>query len=61
MGPEGQVPGPPVAGRSQLVLLADTPKLTCFYNSRANISCIWSQDGGLPDTSCRIHAKPAQR
>ncbi|KAM5336195.1 interleukin-2 receptor subunit beta isoform 1-T12 [Glossophaga mutica] len=39
----------------------DTPELTCFYNSRANISCIWSPDGGLPDTSCHIHAKPAQR
>ncbi|XP_054430400.1 interleukin-2 receptor subunit beta [Pteronotus mesoamericanus] len=39
----------------------DTSKLTCFYNSRANISCIWSRDGGLQDTSCRIHAQPDKR
>ncbi|PNI98226.1 IL2RB isoform 6, partial [Pan troglodytes] len=34
---------------------------TCFYNSRANISCVWSQDGALQDTSCQVHAWPDRR
>ncbi|XP_004589820.2 interleukin-2 receptor subunit beta [Ochotona princeps] len=53
-----------------LLLLATTPawaavddpgQLTCFYNSKANISCVWSQEGGLPATSCLIHARPERR
>ncbi|XP_040841680.1 interleukin-2 receptor subunit beta isoform X2 [Ochotona curzoniae] len=53
-----------------LLLLATTPawaavddpgQLTCFYNSKANISCTWSQEGGLPATSCLIHAQSANR
>uniref|UniRef100_H0WT80 Interleukin-2 receptor subunit beta n=1 Tax=Otolemur garnettii TaxID=30611 RepID=H0WT80_OTOGA len=39
----------------------DTSQLTCFYNSRANISCTWSPDGGLQGTSCEIQAKSIQR
>ncbi|XP_039102122.1 interleukin-2 receptor subunit beta isoform X2 [Hyaena hyaena] len=39
----------------------DTSRLTCFYNSKANISCVWSWDGDLKATSCRIHARPNQR
>ncbi|XP_066214412.1 interleukin-2 receptor subunit beta [Saccopteryx leptura] len=39
----------------------DASKLTCFYNSKANISCVWSQDGGLQATSCHIHAQPDKR
>ncbi|VFV47418.1 interleukin-2 receptor subunit beta [Lynx pardinus] len=39
----------------------DPSKLACFYNSKANISCVWSWDGDLQATSCRIHAKPDQR
>ncbi|XP_042549328.1 interleukin-2 receptor subunit beta isoform X1 [Dipodomys spectabilis] len=39
---------PAVKGRSQL---------TCFYNSRANVSCAWSPQEGLPATACRIHAR----
>ncbi|KAF6119144.1 interleukin 2 receptor subunit beta [Phyllostomus discolor] len=49
----------PIPGASTAV--QDTPELTCFYNSRANISCIWSPGRGLPDPSCRLHAKPQQR
>uniref|UniRef100_A0A8C3WIB6 Interleukin-2 receptor subunit beta n=1 Tax=Catagonus wagneri TaxID=51154 RepID=A0A8C3WIB6_9CETA len=36
-------------------------KLTCFYNSRANISCVWSWDGGPRVTPCHIHAQPDKR
>ncbi|XP_035552343.1 interleukin-2 receptor subunit beta isoform X1 [Canis lupus dingo] len=43
------------------VVNADTSKLTCFYNSKANISCIWSWDGDLQATSCKIHAQPDRR
>ncbi|XP_049482247.1 interleukin-2 receptor subunit beta [Panthera uncia] len=39
----------------------DPSKLVCFYNSKANISCVWSWDGDLQATFCRIHAKPDQR
>ncbi|XP_015446114.1 interleukin-2 receptor subunit beta [Pteropus alecto] len=39
----------------------DTSRFTCFYNSKANISCVWNWDGGLQPTSCRIHAQPDQR
>ncbi|XP_055993441.1 interleukin-2 receptor subunit beta [Sorex fumeus] len=35
--------------------------LSCFYNSRANVSCVWSPAGDLPDTSCRLVAKPKER
>ncbi|XP_062932439.1 interleukin-2 receptor subunit beta [Cynocephalus volans] len=35
----------------------DTAQLACFYNSRANISCIWSWAGGLQGMSCHIHAQ----
>lgn len=39
----------------------EASKLTCFYNSRANISCVWSRHGSLQNTSCRIHAQPDKR
>ncbi|KAB0400349.1 hypothetical protein E2I00_010445, partial [Balaenoptera physalus] len=39
----------------------DASELTCFYNSRANISCAWSRDGGLQVTTCHIHAQPDKR
>ncbi|OBS69404.1 hypothetical protein A6R68_02022, partial [Neotoma lepida] len=32
------------------------PHLKCFYNSRANVSCVWSQEEVLQVTSCHIHA-----
>nr|3QAZ_B Chain B, Interleukin-2 receptor subunit beta [Homo sapiens]3QAZ_E Chain E, Interleukin-2 receptor subunit beta [Homo sapiens]3QAZ_H Chain H, Interleukin-2 receptor subunit beta [Homo sapiens]3QAZ_K Chain K, Interleukin-2 receptor subunit beta [Homo sapiens]3QAZ_N Chain N, Interleukin-2 receptor subunit beta [Homo sapiens]3QAZ_Q Chain Q, Interleukin-2 receptor subunit beta [Homo sapiens]3QAZ_T Chain T, Interleukin-2 receptor subunit beta [Homo sapiens]3QAZ_W Chain W, Interleukin-2 receptor len=38
-----------------------TSQFTCFYNSRAQISCVWSQDGALQDTSCQVHAWPDRR
>ncbi|XP_004743223.2 interleukin-2 receptor subunit beta isoform X1 [Mustela putorius furo] len=40
---------------------ADTPKLTCFYNSKANISCAWNWDGDPQASSCKIHAWPDRR
>ncbi|XP_048205369.1 interleukin-2 receptor subunit beta [Perognathus longimembris pacificus] len=33
------------------------PQLTCFYNSRANVSCVWSPEGGVPAQPCHIHAR----
>lgn len=39
----------------------DASKLTCFYNSKANISCVWNWDGALQATSCHIHAHPDRR
>ncbi|KAK1341580.1 hypothetical protein QTO34_017995 [Cnephaeus nilssonii] len=51
----------PRSQHSPLLLLADTSTLTCFYNSRANISCVWSRDGGLQATSCHVHAQPDRR
>ncbi|XP_007939936.1 interleukin-2 receptor subunit beta [Orycteropus afer afer] len=39
----------------------DTSTLTCFYNSRANISCVWSQHGVLQATGCQVHAQPHKR
>lgn len=39
----------------------EASKLTCFYNSRANISCVWSRHGGLQNALCQIHAQPDKR
>ncbi|XP_004447082.1 interleukin-2 receptor subunit beta [Dasypus novemcinctus] len=43
------VPGPAAAKN-------DAARLTCFYNSRANISCLWSQNGSSPAAPCFIRA-----
>uniref|UniRef100_G1Q8J5 Interleukin-2 receptor subunit beta n=1 Tax=Myotis lucifugus TaxID=59463 RepID=G1Q8J5_MYOLU len=32
-----------------------------LLHSRANISCVWSRDGGLQATSCHVHAQPDRR
>ncbi|XP_036722269.1 interleukin-2 receptor subunit beta [Balaenoptera musculus] len=53
--------GHPAASHARLILPADASELTCFYNSRANISCAWSRDGGLQVTTCHIHAQPDKR
>lgn len=53
--------GRPAAGHSRLILSADASKLACFYNSKANISCVWSRDGDPRATSCKIHAQSDQR
>nr|XP_045009411.1 interleukin-2 receptor subunit beta [Jaculus jaculus] len=37
------------------------PQLACFYNSRANISCVWSREEGSEATSCRLHAQSNYR
>lgn len=39
----------------------DCPHLKCFYNSRANVSCMWSPEEALNVTSCHIHAKSDMR
>ncbi|XP_017508528.3 interleukin-2 receptor subunit beta isoform X2 [Manis javanica] len=51
----------PLAIPRASAVMNDTSKLSCFYNSRANISCVWSQDGGQQATSCHIHAQPDKR
>ncbi|XP_023486932.2 interleukin-2 receptor subunit beta isoform X3 [Equus caballus] len=53
--------GRPAASHSCPVPPADTSKLTCFYNSKANISCVWSRDDGLQAASCHVHAKSDKR
>ncbi|XP_057598448.1 interleukin-2 receptor subunit beta [Hippopotamus amphibius kiboko] len=57
--PEGH--GHPAASHVRLVLPAGASKLTCFYNSRANVSCVWSRDGDLQATTCHLHAQPDKR
>nr|XP_006979174.2 interleukin-2 receptor subunit beta [Peromyscus maniculatus bairdii] len=39
----------------------DCPHLECFYNSRANVSCVWSREEALQATSCHIQAKSSGR
>lgn len=39
----------------------DCSHLKCFYNSRANVSCMWSPEEALNVTSCHIHAKSDMR
>lgn len=39
----------------------DCSHLECFYNSKANVSCMWSQEEALNVTTCQIHAKPDMR
>jgi hypothetical protein len=46
---------------SHPILSADPSQLSCFYNSRANISCVWSLEGGLQATACHIHAQSNSR
>ncbi|KAM5287923.1 interleukin-2 receptor subunit beta [Ctenodactylus gundi] len=36
-------------------------QLRCFYNSRANVSCEWRWDKGLPGTACHIRARSDKR
>ncbi|XP_007503510.2 interleukin-2 receptor subunit beta [Monodelphis domestica] len=41
--------------------LKDSSQLSCFYNSRANISCTWSPEPTLRVEQCRIYAKSKLR
>ncbi|XP_043824317.1 interleukin-2 receptor subunit beta [Dromiciops gliroides] len=41
--------------------LKDSSQLSCFYNSRANISCTWSPDPALKTERCRIYSKSKLR
>ncbi|KAM9671401.1 interleukin-2 receptor subunit beta [Trichechus inunguis] len=51
----------PLAIPQLSTVVTDASTLTCFYNSRANISCVWSQDGTLQATACQVHAQPDKR
>ncbi|XP_012493494.1 PREDICTED: interleukin-2 receptor subunit beta isoform X1 [Propithecus coquereli] len=51
----------PLAACRASAAVNDTSQLTCFYNSKANISCVWSRDGGLRGASCHIHAQSNKR
>ncbi|XP_062057869.1 interleukin-2 receptor subunit beta [Lepus europaeus] len=50
-----------LATPSASTAVGDPGQLTCFYNSKANVSCEWTQEGSLPNTSCHIHARSNQR
>lgn len=39
----------------------DCSHLTCFYNSRANVSCTWSPEETFQVTRCQIQAKSNKR
>ncbi|XP_005379249.1 PREDICTED: interleukin-2 receptor subunit beta [Chinchilla lanigera] len=39
----------------------ESSQLECFYNSQANISCLWSQEKGVQNTSCHIRARSDKR
>ncbi|XP_074127713.1 interleukin-2 receptor subunit beta isoform X1 [Sminthopsis crassicaudata] len=41
--------------------LKDSSQLSCFYNSRANISCTWKPESTLKVEQCHLYAKPKQR
>ncbi|XP_055252326.1 interleukin-2 receptor subunit beta [Moschus berezovskii] len=43
------------------IFTAYTSNITCFYNSRANVSCVWSHDEGLQATTCYLHSRQPQR
>ncbi|XP_008054709.1 interleukin-2 receptor subunit beta [Carlito syrichta] len=51
----------PLATSWATAAVNDASQLKCFYNSRANISCVWSQDEGLQGTSCNISAQSNKR
>ncbi|XP_008849571.1 interleukin-2 receptor subunit beta [Nannospalax galili] len=39
----------------------DKSHLKCFYNSRANVSCVWSSEEAVEATTCHIHAQSDSR
>uniref|UniRef100_A0A0P6K179 Interleukin-2 receptor subunit beta n=1 Tax=Heterocephalus glaber TaxID=10181 RepID=A0A0P6K179_HETGA len=41
--------------------VTDTSQLECFYNSKANISCLWNREEGMQNTSCHICARSDKR
>ncbi|CAI9166595.1 unnamed protein product [Rangifer tarandus platyrhynchus] len=43
------------------IFTAFASNITCFYNSRANVSCIWSHDEGLQATTCCLHSHQPKR
>ncbi|XP_010803654.1 interleukin-2 receptor subunit beta-like isoform X1 [Bos indicus] len=53
--------GCPTASPTRRIFTAYASNITCFYNSRANVSCIWSHDEGLRATTCCLHSRQPQR
>uniref|UniRef100_A0A4W2H169 Interleukin-2 receptor subunit beta n=1 Tax=Bos indicus x Bos taurus TaxID=30522 RepID=A0A4W2H169_BOBOX len=53
--------GCPTASPTRHIFTAYASNITCFYNSRANVSCIWSHDEGLRATTCCLHSRQPQR
>ncbi|XP_065795339.1 interleukin-2 receptor subunit beta isoform X3 [Muntiacus reevesi] len=49
--------GCPTASPTHRIFMAFASNITCFYNSRANVSCIWSHDEGLQATTCCLHSR----
>ncbi|XP_004676514.1 PREDICTED: interleukin-2 receptor subunit beta [Condylura cristata] len=64
-GEKAQKWGPAAMGGSpgapSLALPGCPSSLSCFYNSKANISCVWSRPGGPQASPCRIYAKSDKR
>nr|XP_020728469.1 interleukin-2 receptor subunit beta-like [Odocoileus virginianus texanus] len=53
--------GCPTASPTSHIFTAFASNITCFYNSRANVSCIWSHDEGLQATTCCLHSHQPKR
>ncbi|XP_006865340.1 PREDICTED: interleukin-2 receptor subunit beta [Chrysochloris asiatica] len=51
----------PLASPGPSTAVKDASTLTCFYNSKANISCDWSRDGALQAQDCELHAQSENR
>ncbi|KAB0340044.1 hypothetical protein FD754_023450, partial [Muntiacus muntjak] len=49
------------ASPTHRIFMAFASNITCFYNSRANVSCIWSHDEGLQATTCCLHSRQPKR
>lgn len=42
----------PTPSPTRSIFKANASNITCFYNSRANVSCTWNHDEGLVATAC---------
>ncbi|KAM7244099.1 hypothetical protein CapIbe_004707 [Capra ibex] len=51
----------PTASPTRSIFKANASNITCFYNSRANVSCTWNHDEGLRATACCLHSRQPPR
>ncbi|KAM7244100.1 hypothetical protein CapIbe_004708 [Capra ibex] len=51
----------PTASPTRSIFKANASNITCFYNSRANVSCTWNHDEGLRATACYLHSRQPPR